>query len=908
MSIRLTGSKAALAVAALTLVAGAAAQSSGPRKPAPPDATRSSASAQQSPHAHIVIFREAPLATYQGERPGLAAPPRHASGKRKGKIDVHSGPAKAYVNDLRNRQRNHENSLARTLGRPLQVNLRMQHAVNAVVTVLSPAEAAQVKRDPNVLLVEGYREYALDTDAGPLLIGAPTVWNSGSGLPPGLRTDESGPAKGEGIVFGILDSGINFGSPSFAAIDGLGYQHTNPLGTGNYLGTCTAGQVDDGRCNDKLIGGYDFVCGAPAFQCGRPNIREEPGFGDTSGHGSHTASTAAGNHRDTTFRGAAVQLSGVAPRGNIIAYDICYTNTATGQGLCPNVSAVAAVNQAVADGVVDVINYSIGGGAAPWNEAVSLTFLNASDAGIYIAASAGNSGPGAGTLGHNEPWTASTAAATHNRQGFEFFFSVTGPSPVPPALTTILLRPGSGGVAHTSAIPGTTPLVVSPTFNAANDGCVAFPAGTFQNAIAVITRGSCSFSTKANSAAAAGAIAIVIANNQAGLITPSVPGTTIPAFMVFQDDGIAIRDFAAGKSNATAGIGYPALVIPGTPDVLASFSSRGPAPFDLLKPDLTAPGVNILAAYAGSTITGFAQLIDMISGTSMASPHQAGAAGLIRQLHPSWSVPEIKSALALTATQGVLLQDGVTPANAFASGSGRVQVDLAARAGLVMHETTANYLAANPNAGGDPATLNQPSMARGDCSSSCTFTRVFRSTRKNSQAFLVSLEGLGGSVSLGKINVKASGTQTLQVTIDGSQLPANGLWQFGALVLTPEKPGANSSPTLRLPIAVKVPAPVIPLLNLTGLSGAAGSDQFYQVTVPTGASSLIVRTSGGTGDLDLYVRQGQAPTDTAFNCRPFLDGNNETCTIVSPAAGVWHIRLNAFTAFSGATLTAGYTN
>jgi len=901
MSIRFSGYKMALAAAALTLMAGVSAQS-GPGKPSAP-----TASASQDQKMHIVMFREAPLATYRGERAGLPTPPRHNSGKRQGRIDVKSALAKAYVGDLKKRQQQHEREIASTIGRPLNIRSRMQHAVNAIVVDLSAAEAAQLKRRPDIMLVEAYRVYVQDTDAGPALIGAPVVWSNGSGLPPGLRTDEPG-AKGEGvqgeaIVFGILDSGINFSSPSFAAIDGFGYQHTNPLGAGNYLGACAAAGIDEGACNDKLIGGYDFVCGAPANACAVPGLTDEPSFVDNNGHGSHTASTAAGNQRDVTFRGAAVHMSGVAPRGNIVAFDICYTRNSDGAGLCPNVSAVAAVNQAMADGVVDVINYSIGGGASPWNEAVSIAFLNATDAGIYVAASAGNSGPGAGTLGHNEPWVSSTAAATHDRQGYEFFFGVTGPTPVPAALTAILVSPGINGVPHTAAIPGTTPLVVSAGINSANDGCNPFAAGTFQNAIAVIRRGACSFTIKTNNAGAAGAIAVVIANNGAGGISPSVQGTAIPVFGIFQADGNALASFAAANTGLTAGIGYPALRIPGVPDVLASFSSRGPATFDVLKPDITAPGVQILAAVAGAP-----GALDLYNGTSMSSPHQAGAAGLLRQLHPSWSVPEIKSALALAATQGVLLEDGVTPAGPFARGSGRVQVDQAARAGLVMHETSDRYFLANPGSGGDPATLNQPSMARADCTNSCSFTRVFRSTRKNSQAFLVRLEGLGGSVSLGKINVKAFGTQTLQVTIDGSQLPANGLWRFGDLVLTPEKPGANSSPTLRLPIAVKVPVPVIPLLNLTGRSGAEGSDQFYQVTVPTGASSLIVRTSGGTGDLDLYVRQGQPPTDALFNCRPFLDGNNETCTIANPAAGTWHIRLNAFTAFSGASLTAGYTN
>ncbi|GAA4866306.1 S8 family serine peptidase [Luteimonas vadosa] len=890
MSIRFSGLKAAFAVAALTVVAGVSAQS-GPAKPA-------TSAAEQAQKMHIVMFREAPLATYGGEISGLPAAPRYNNGKRAGRIDVKSAAAAAYVGNLKKRQQQHEREIASDIGRSLNIHSRMQHAVNAIVVDLSPVEAAQLKRSTDIMLVEAYHEYVQDTDAGPALIGAPAVWANGTGLPPGLRTDETGPAQGEGIVFGILDSGINFNSPSFAAIDGYGYQHTNPLGAGTFLGACAPGGIDDGACNDKLIGGYDFVCGAPANTCNSPaTILEEPSFVDNNGHGSHTAGTAAGNQRDATFRGAPVHISGVAPRANIVAYDICYTRRSDGNGLCPNVSAVAAVNQSIADGVVDVINYSIGGGASPWTESVSIAFLNATDAGIYIAASAGNSGPGASTLGHNEPWVASTAAATHDRLGFDFPLSVTGPAPVPAALATIYATPGVSSVPHTTAIPGTTPLVVSAGINTANDGCNAFAAGTFQSAIAVIRRGSCAFSIKTNNAAAAGAIAVVIANNGAGGLSPSVPGTTIPAFGITQVDGDALASFASGKTGLTGGIGYPAVPSPGVPDVLASFSSRGPAAFDVLKPDLTAPGVQILAAYAGPP-----DALAMINGTSMSSPHQAGAAGLLRQLHPTWSVPELKSALALTATQGVLLEDGVTPAGPFARGSGRVQVDAAARAGLVMHETADNYYLAYPGFGGVPSSLNQPSMANGECRASCSFTRVFRSTRKNSQSFLVSLEGLNGSVSLGKFNVKAFRTQTLRVTIDSSQLPI-GAWSFGTLVLTPEEPGNNSSPTLRLPIAVKAAKVVLPLLEVGNLSLQSGQSQFFPVNVPAGASSLVVKTVGPNGDADIIVRN----PSSVVACTGFSASSNEACTIANPVAGAWNVELAAFAAFTGVTLTVGYT-
>ena len=174
--------------------------------------------------------------------------------------------ARAYVTHLQRRQRLHENTIAGTLGHRLNVHHRMQHAVNAEIVDLTAAEAARVGKLPDVALVEEYRVHHVATDTGPAHIGAQPIWN---GTNPGSRVA----AKGEGVVTGILDTGINFGSPSFAAVDPIdGYQHVNPLGAGNYLGTCQPGGVDAGRCNDKLIGGYDFVCDLPAPISAAPHV------------------------------------------------------------------------------------------------------------------------------------------------------------------------------------------------------------------------------------------------------------------------------------------------------------------------------------------------------------------------------------------------------------------------------------------------------------------------------------------------------------------------------------------------------------------------------------------------------------------------------------------------------------
>ncbi|MCX7032776.1 MAG: S8 family serine peptidase [Arenimonas sp.] len=836
-----------------------------------------------TPGTFIVLFEEPSLSSYQGGTAGIEMAPRELHGTGKGRIDTRSLEAQNYLGYLQGRQMLMEEQMASVTGRDLSVRHRMQHAVNGIVVDMTTAESKRIAGLPGVKLVEGYREYVADTDVGPALIGAPAVW-AGTASQPGGATA----VQGEGIIIGMIDSGINFGSPSFAGTDPVdGYVHINPLGAGVYLGSCATGADDAGRCNSKLIGGYDFVCVAPGNQCGVANVREEPGFGDTNGHGSHTASTAGGNRRDVVFGGVPLRITGVAPRANLIAYDACYTNTSTGQGLCPNVSTVASINQAVADGV-DVINYSIGGGALPWNEATSLAFLSATDAGVFIATSAGNSGPGANTLGHLEPWTSATAASQHGRAGFGTLMQVTGPTPVPVGLQPVVLNNGTGGVALAATLPGTTPLRISAGIATTSDGCAAYPANTFAGSIAVVRRGTCSFSIKVNNASAAGAVAMIIANNAAGTILPSVPGTTVPAFSVSQTDGNALAAFGnANPSTTTAQISFPGVGLPNVADALAAFSSRGPAgTFNLIKPDVTAPGVDILATLAGTTLTGSEQLIGTISGTSMASPHNAGAAALIRQARPTWSVSEIKSALLMTATTQVYLEDQVTLANPHAADSGRIRVERAIRAGLVMNETTANYTAANPGTGGDPATLNLPSMARASCAPTCAFTRTFRNPGTSGGLWSLSVTGLNGTLSSSLVWIPAGGSRSVTVTINTAGIAANNAWNFGQLVLTQRLSGGSSAAnsTLALPIGVTVSPPALSLPPSVSASVAQGNN---------GNASFNVANTGGTALNYAISTSGNGIADSYFAPRGAVSSGFRNTVYTDPATAANNAQFTA---------------
>jgi hypothetical protein len=297
----------------------------------------------------------------------------------------------------------------------------------------------------------------------------------------------------------------------------------------------------------------------------------------------------------------------------------------------------------------------------------------------------------------------------------------------------------------------------------------------------------------------------MIANNQTGVVIPSVPGATIPVFALTQADGDAVRDFGqAHPSNATAQLPYPPVGVPNTPDVLADFSSRGPSGYELIKPDIAAPGVAILAAVSGTTLTGSEQAVDIYDGTSMASPHNAGAALLVRQVRPDWTPMEVKSALMMTSTDQVYLEDGVTLTDPNNRGSGRVRVDRAVAAGLVLNETKANFQAANPNTGGSTVGLNLASMADTTCNPpSCSFTRTFRNTRTYGALWAVSLEGLAGTVP-SLLWVPAGTSRSLTVTIDATALTADSNWHFGKLVLRERFTGNNTdaSSELHLPVGV----------------------------------------------------------------------------------------------------------
>ncbi|MFN2301216.1 MAG: S8 family serine peptidase, partial [Gammaproteobacteria bacterium] len=722
-----------------------------------------SAATSSEVEVYVVMMKDEPVASYRGNREGFEAVPRG----RGNRPDVRSENARNYRAHLRGKQQAFVRSSTETLSRSPQVVHTYTEVLNGVAVRISGQEARALAKDPSVAAIIRSENHAPSTYAGPTWIGAAEVWNG----PAGLQTE------GEGMVVGIIDTGVNWASPSFAATDPTdGYVHTNPYGSGNFVGVCDASHPlhqPDYVCNDKLVGAYYFLNAWGTF----PNL----GAFDENGHGSHVASTSAGNKVTINYNGANVNLSGVAPRANVISYRVCGGPST----LCNTADSAAAIDQAIFDGV-DALNFSIGGGTNPGGDLASLAFLRAADAGIFVAAAAGNFNPNsAGTVSHRGGWMTTVASVSHN--GIVAHpVSVTGPAPIAGAPLNL------GGVAGTSPVPvtdiGFTTVGIGSQgkgrgqlhgqgedLNAGKveyrwaeavspgnfEGCAPFPAGAFDGAIALISRGTCGFALKADNAAAAGAVAAVIYNNANGppIVMGAQQANTIPSVMVSNLHGQMLVDWASSHSVAYMSIGGTpqASFSDGNGDIVVLSSGRGPSG-NILKPDVAAPGASVLAAYTPNPDS-----YVMIGGTSMASPHVAGAALLVSALHPDWSPLEVKSALMTTGRiDGVLQPDATTQATPFYIGGGRVRVDQAARAGLVLHETRANFEAGN--AGGNLANLNLASFANQNCNGTCSWTRTLRSTGSvgTNWAVTTSSSAAGLSVSApASFSVAAGGTVSL---------------------------------------------------------------------------------------------------------------------------------------------------
>ncbi|MBB5208331.1 S8 family serine peptidase [Chiayiivirga flava] len=795
-----------LAVALLLALAGGASAATDPQ--ALPHAAKTDAAQVRS--LYIVRFDEPPVAAFRGDADrfpklaGLKATSPAVTGERK--LDMNSAATKAYRGALTQLRETRLASAAVAFGRPLEPLFVYDVALNGVALELTAAEAAALTRHEGVAAVEKERVHRMHTDAGPRWIGADAIWTAAA--PEGNR--------GEGVIVGVIDSGINRTHPSFAGTGpNDGFVHANPAGA--FLGQCATNAA---LCNGKLVGIHDFTVCTGVHNSSECDDREANDGSDVDGHGSHVAGTAVGNTLTASFdlgSGATTRtLSGVAPHANLATYKACEE-----EETCRGTWLVAAVNQATADGV-DVINYSIGGAPySPWDDGIALAMLAAREAGITVVTSAGNDGPGPETVSSsgNAPWVLAVANATHDRIIANRLESLSGGATPPP----------SGGVlvgAGATAGVGPVPIVYAGNFGSAlcatGDRVDDLPPSTatnpwatpvFSGQIVVCDRGIYARTIKGLNVKNAGGAGMVLVNGAADGELVVADEHELPATHLGFTAGTALKTWLASGTGHSGRLGGATIAsLPSNGNVLNVSSSRGPVePFGLMKPNLTAPGTDIVAAAGSGNDFAF------LSGTSMASPHVAGAAALLRGAHPSWGPDEITTALTTTARPVVKDYDG-SPAGIFDQGAGVVDLALALDSGLSFPVTRAQFLSADIGNMSVSTELNLPSLVDPLCVETCTFTRTVKALAAGTWRAAASLPGATVSVSPSEFTLAANATQLVSVTVD---VPVARLGDTleGGVTFTRDGGGASAA---RLPLAVVVSPGVAPSLVQIDSAGESG--------------------------------------------------------------------------------------
>ncbi|HJQ78206.1 MAG TPA: S8 family peptidase [Acidimicrobiia bacterium] len=765
---------------------------------------------------YVVIMADDPVVAYQGDVPGI---PATAPGPGE-KVDPDSPAVRNYQRHLEEQR---GNAQAKAGVAESQVLTSYDFALSGFAALLTLDEAERLRGQKNVLAVIEDELHQIHTDASGDFLG---LTDPGGAYDTGLT--------GEGVIVGVIDTGIWPEHPSFA--DDGSYSDPGidvPCEFGN-----TEHNPDDlaFSCNNKLLGArdmrtlYNAIIGPELYDSAR----------DADGHGSHTASTAAGNAGVSAeiFGVPRGTISGIAPRAQIIAYKGC------GDLGCFGGDLADAIDQAVADGV-EVINYSIGSNTPSLDGADSIAFLFASAlGGVHVSTSAGNAGPGASTVGSPaaSPWVLSVGASHHDRmfQG------------------TVTLGDGSSftGASVTLGVDEETELVDAADLrNELCDPEVNFRPSP-RNKI-VLCKGAVGRAAKSRAVLEAGGVGMVLYNDFAHQTLPS-DNHFLPTVHVTNADGLAIKAYIA-DTVAAPGNDRPTATIAGGEAVdregsfMAYFSSRGPVgspgSADIVKPDVTAPGVQILAA--NSPAPGFdaaGELFQAIQGTSMSSPHGAGLLALIDQAHPEWTPAMVKSALMTTARQDVFKQDQTTPADPFDMGAGHVDPGGGATTansmfnpGVVYDAGFNEYLGflcdaapqvfANPagtcgslEANGIPTeaqNLNYPSIGAAEVPGTLTVQRSLTNVTRSALQVAATAEepnGFDVTVSPSSLVIPPGQSRSFEITFTNVAAPI-GEFRFGSLTW------AGDGFEARSPIAVKAAAFDAPeSVSGTGVDGSASFD------------------------------------------------------------------------------------
>lgn len=820
-------------------------------------------------------------ANYEGDIEGLApTSPRVTGTKLSGKSAAEKSYAK-YTGSIDGQFRAAAAKIpGARLGQSLTTvygGVAMQVPANQVSALLAL---------PNVTAVQSDTLNQLQTDSSTTFIGAPTIWNQQGGQALG----------GKGVIFADIDSGVWPEHPSLADNPALG--NPPPALTGqpracNFGDNPLTPAVDVFTCNHKLIGGQPFLATYNAVVGGEiyPSSAR-----DSNGHGTHTTTTAAGGIVDSAkiFGVDRGRISGVAPGAWVLSYKVC------GVEGCFSSDSVAAVQQAILDGA-DVINFSISGGANPFTDPVELAFLGAYQAGITVAASAGNSGPGAGTTDHRSPWVITVAASTQARAFQSTLTLTSGTDSRTLVGSSITAGAGPAEVVMAENIPGYSSLCATP-----------LPAGSATGKIVACERGGTVDGVaigrvqKGYNVEQGGAAGMILYNPT--LADTETDNHFLPA--VHLADGTAFKDFMSNPAHATVTATFTGGVkATEQGDVMAAFSSRGPGG-TFLKPDITAPGVQILA---GNTPTPdeiasgpAGEYFQAIAGTSMSSPHIAGSAILLQSLHPTWSPGAIKSALMTTATTNVVKEDTTTPADPFDFGAGRVDLTVAGAAPVVFEDSAQNML----ETGNDPLlamNVNIPSVNLPTMPGSVTVTRTATNVTKKAYNFQVTTDAPDGATikvtpKNGKIKAGESKTFTITVT---SSAPAGQY--FGQIDLI-----SAGNPTLHLPVAFDNQQGDVTLQQscarqpirqrTTTVCTVTATNQSFQdanVAAVTKVSSELLVTDTENADMD---DRGKTVTPEPVTLAGKQDAIPAIAPGDTPAGG--YLPLSAF----GGTITATLTD
>lgn len=648
------------------------------------------------------------------------------------------------------------------------------HGFSAKMNAL---EAQKMESLPGILAVIPEQVRRLETTRSPEFLGLTT-------------TDSTGLLKesdfGSDLVIGVIDTGIWPERKSFNDED-LG-----PV-PAKWKGACVAGrEFPASSCNRKLIGARYFASGYEATNGKMNESTEYRSPRDSDGHGTHTASIAAGRYvfPASTLGYARGIAAGMAPKARLAAYKVCWISG------CYDSDILAAFDAAVADGV-DVISLSVGGVVVPYYlDAIAIASFGASDAGIFVSASAGNGGPGLVSVTNIAPWVTTVGAGTIDRD-FPADVQLGNGKIIPgvsiyggPSLTPHRLYPliyagsvGSDGYSSSLCLDGSLdPNVVA-------------------GKIVLCDRGINSRAAKGEVVKRAGGIAMILANgvfDGEGLVADC---HVLPATAVGAASGDEIRKYISvaskTKTPPTATIQFRGTRLNVRPaPVVASFSSRGPNPEtpEILKPDVIAPGLNILAAWpdgvgpSGIPSDNRRTEFNILSGTSMACPHVSGLAALLKAAHPDWSPAAIRSALMTTAytvdNRGETMTDESTgnSSTVMDFGSGHVHPQKAMNPGMVYDISSYDYIDFLCNSNYTTKNIHVVTRKYADCSGAKraghvgnlnypSFSAVFQqySKHKLSTHFIRTVTNVGDPDSVYTVSIKPPPGAT--VTVEPERLP-----------------------------------------------------------------------------------------------------------------------------------------